>query len=108
MDMKPSSSTGDRSFEEQHEEFLEIALQKETFVKVVVSPETKKEEIERCIEITAKAEKKIPFIFQPLSDPIGINQKSLNLIEKDFFELAKTRLEDVRVIPQMHKIWGVR
>lgn len=108
MDMKPSSSTGDRSFEEQHEEFLEIALQKETFVKVVITPETKREEIERCIEITAKVDKKTLFIFQPLSDPFGINQKSMNLIEKEFFELAKTRLENVRVIPQMHKIWGVR
>ena len=40
MDMKPSSSTGDRNFYKEHEEFLKIAVQKEVFVKVVVTPET--------------------------------------------------------------------
>src|SRR5262245_39851096 len=36
MDMKPASSTGDRNFEREHEEFLKIAARKEVFVKVVV------------------------------------------------------------------------
>src|SRR5207244_12926585 len=100
--------TGDRSFEKQHEEFLAIASQKETFVKVVVTPETVLEEVMRCVHITAEAGKNIPFVFQPLSDPFGINQKALDLIEKHLFNEAKNILSDVRVIPQMHKIWGVR
>ena len=108
MDMKPSSSTGDRDFYKEHEEFLKVAIQKETFIKVVVTPETLSEEIQRCVHILKDINPRIPFIFQPLSDPFGINSKALELIEKKFFAIAKQELLDVRVIPQMHKIWGVR
>ncbi len=108
MDMKPSSSTQDRAFDKEHEEFLKVAIQKDVFIKVVVTPDTLEREIERCIAIVASINPKIPFIFQPLSDPIGINPQSLKLIETSFFAIAKESLFDVRVIPQMHKIWNVR
>ena len=108
MDIKPPSSTGDKDFWDEHEAFLKIASQKDVFVKVVVTPETKAEEIRLSAEITARSNPKSPFIFQPLSDPFGINSKSLELIETEFLSIARAHLEDVRVIPQMHKIWGVR
>lgn len=108
MDIKPSSSTEDKNFWKEHEAFLKIAIQKELFVKVVVTPTTTAGEITKCVDLVAAINPKIPFIFQPLSDAIGINQKSLKLIESELFDLAKARLYDVRVIGQMHKIWGVR
>ena len=75
---------------------------------MVVTPETRIDEIKKCVDIVKNINPKIPFIFQPLSDPIGINTAALWLIENEFFNLAKESLFDVRVIPQMHKIWGVR
>ena len=108
MDLKPESSTGDRGFWKEHEAFLKIAIRKEVFVKIVVTPETKLGEIERAIRLVGGTNPKIPFIFQPQSDPVGINQTALDLIEKKFFNVAQQSLSDVRVIPQMHKIWGVR
>ena len=65
-------------------------------------------DITRCIDIVSGTNPKLPFIFQPMTEPFGISQKALTLIERDFFPLAKHKLHDVRVIPQMHKIWGVR
>ncbi len=108
MDMKPASSTGDRNYDKEHEEFLKIAARKEVFVKVVITPDTKAEEFERCVQIVESVDPHIPFILQPLSDAFGINTKSLQLIESSFMQLAEKALCDVRTIPQMHKIWGVR
>lgn len=108
MDMKPTSSTGDRAFWQEHEAFLKIAVRKEVFVKVVVTPTTQLSEVRQCIRTVKNVNPKLPFIFQPLSDPIGINPEALRLIEEQFFPEAKIHLADVRVIPQMHKIWGVR
>jgi organic radical activating enzyme len=108
MDMKPPSSTGDRDFYREHEEFLRIAVRKDVFVKVVITPNIKTDEVEQCVRIVRNINPKIPFIFQPVSDALGINSKALELIEKKLFQVAKQSLLDVRVIPQMHKIWGVR
>ena len=108
MDLKPPSSTGDRDFTREHEEFLKIALEKEVFVKVVVTPKTVLSEIRDCIRIVKNVNAKLPFIFQPLSGPFGIDTDSLKLVENQFFAEAQKELLDVRVIPQMHKIWGVR
>ena len=108
MDLKPPSSTGDRDFTREHEEFLRVALEKEVFVKIVVTPKTTLEDIRDCIRLVKNLNAKLPFIFQPLSDPFGINVEALKLIENHFFSEAKKELFDVRVIPQMHKIWGVR
>ncbi len=108
MDMKPASSTGDRNFYTEHKRFLKIAIQKDVFIKIVVTPQTKAEEIRKCVELVASVNPKTIFIFQPLSDLIGINSQALRLIEKDLFPIATQKLYDVRVIPQMHKIWGVR
>ncbi len=39
MDLKPASVTKEQSFLEEHKRFLKIALQKETFIKMIISKE---------------------------------------------------------------------
>lgn len=108
MDWKPASSTGDRAFEAQHEAFLRIALQKEVFVKVVITPLTAVDEAMAAVHAVAAVSPKAPFIFQPVTEAFGVSIEAMKLIESKLFPEAQKHLSDVRIIPQMHKIWGVR
>ena len=109
MDFKLPSSTGDRAYWKEHLEFLKIAARKKVFVKSVVTTKTKKEEIVEAVRLIKKVNNKIPFIMQPAtavkrSDKMpGCNR----LLE--FLDIAlKNKVENSRVIPQMHKIIGVK
>lgn len=108
MDWKPATSTGDRAFEAAHEAFLRLALQKEVFVKVVITPSTAAEEVTAAVRVVAAVSPRTPFIFQPVTEAFGVSVEALKLIEARLFPEAQQHLSDVRVIPQMHKIWGVR
>jgi 7-carboxy-7-deazaguanine synthase len=108
MDMKPPSSTGDRAFWREHEDFLKVASEREVFVKIVVTSDTDVKEIDRCINIICSVDSGVTLVFQPESESEGINLTALERIRQDFVDRALLRLEDVRVIPQLHKIWGVR
>ena len=108
MDIKPPSSTKDRPFWDSHRRFLEIASQKDVFVKVVITSETLLDEILRSIEIVRAVRPSIPFIFQPETEAFGISLKALRKIREEFAGPASEALSDVRIIPQRHKIWGVR
>ncbi|MBI4432303.1 MAG: 7-carboxy-7-deazaguanine synthase QueE [Candidatus Omnitrophica bacterium] len=108
MDLKPSSSTSDKNFWKEHKDFLKIALQKEVFVKMVITPQTSFEEVKEGITLVQSVNAGLPFIFQPVSEAFGINTIALKKIETEFFPIAQKHLHDVRIIPQMHKIWGVR
>ncbi|MCG3175862.1 MAG: 7-carboxy-7-deazaguanine synthase [Candidatus Omnitrophica bacterium] len=109
MDLKPPTSTGDRAFWQEHRAFLKTGLARELFVKVVVTPETGVEEIARCVDLVADVNPHVPFILQPLTAAgSGPDKAAMALIESELFDIAKSRLSDVRAIAQMHKIWGVR
>lgn len=108
MDLKPPTSTGDRAFWKEHEAFLKAGLQAELFIKVVVTPRTTVTDIQRCVDLVAAVNPHLPFILQPLTCATGIDKAAMALIETQLFDIAKSRLSDVRAIAQMHKIWGVR
>lgn len=109
MDIKLPSSTGERAFWSEHGEFLKIALKKKVFVKAVVTPRTAKEDIEKAVRLVAHAGANIPFILQPAT-PAGAAQSDVakeKLLE--FVELGiRNRLDTIRVLPQQHKMWGVK
>ncbi len=108
MDIKPPSSSNDRDFYKEHTAFLKRAVAKEVFVKIVVTPQTTLEDIQKSAKLVAEINPKIPFILQPMSEGAGFNTASMKLAEGPYLTEASHLLRDVRVIGQMHKIWGVR
>jgi 7-carboxy-7-deazaguanine synthase len=109
MDFKLPSSTADRAYWEEHLKFLRIAAGKKVFVKAVVTPDTKKSDIEEAVFLIKAVDKNIPFIMQ-LQTPVRGSDKSPGenrLLE--FLDIAlKNEVENSRVIPQMHKILGIK
>jgi organic radical activating enzyme len=105
MDFKLPSSTGEKAFWSEHFDFLRSAVKKQVFVKVVVTEFTDVSDIEKACSIIEGVDKNITFIIQPVSYN-GFVASIPNLDE--LIENAKKNLTDIRVIPQVHKILGVK
>lgn len=109
MDLKLPSSTGMRAYWEQHTAFLRTArgADKETYCKVVVTGHTTASEIATAAALVRAVDGTVPFILQPVSatpecaDTVPAERLA------GWRELCLLELEDVRIIPQMHKQWGV-
>lgn len=108
MDMKlPSTSGCTEHLWDLHREFLNIARGHAVSVKIVVSDETPREEIDQVCDIICSVDRNTPLFLQPLSrmDGVGVGIGVGNLLRLQ--EAASAHLPDVRVIPQMHRMLGV-
>jgi len=109
MDIKLPSAAGCGKHWDDHLEFLKktVVAGREVYVKLVVTDETTDGDIQRAIDIVTRVNRFIPIVIQPASQTItfqeAISKERLESVER----LCSAYLEDVRVIPQMHKEWGV-
>lgn len=106
MDIKLPSTSGCEGLWDLHRRFLQVSLGKTVTVKVVVSERSSVEEIERVCGIITSLDPAVPLFLQPLTlagGEVGITAVHLLHLQ----ETAASRLPDVRVIPQMHKLLGV-
>ena len=108
MDIKlPSTSGCTGDLWELHRNFLEVASCTAVSVKVVVSGDTPIAEIDRTALIIRGVRPNIPLIIQPLTGSDGrVAVTSVQLLRMQ--EAAASHVPDVRVIPQLHKMMGVR
>ncbi len=75
----------------------------ETFVKVIVLPETTTRSISPAVDGIANIDAHIPFILQPVTS----EQKVSTELLLSLMDFAGKKLKDVRAIPQTHKIMGL-
>lgn len=108
MDMKLPSSNRGRNFWTRHRDFLNIARKKTVFVKVVATAKTSLDEIRKVIAIIDDIDADIPLVIQPVTPANRVRKKVQPDKLFEFQRLAKMVLNDVRIIPQMHKLIGVK
>ena len=106
MDFKAPTATGldpDTTWR-RHREFLEVGSATNIYGKMVITPSTTNEEVERVVALIASVNAAIPLILQPVT-PFGFEPQSVDsyrLIE--LHARASKIIADVRVIPQTHKM----
>lgn len=105
MDIKLPSSTKNGAFWQEHKRFLKMSKAK-AFVKVVVTKNTDKSDLQKAVNIVKRIDPAITFVLQPASGNGFLQDGFKGLAE--FANLASRTLKDVRVIPQIHKIMGAR
>ena len=105
MDFKFPSSTGLGDFWQEHESFLRIASQKELFVKAVICNTTELVDLKKAIHLLSNFNQDCPFILQPNSFE---NDRSLMNKIKEFQRFSLEFLSDVKVIPQMQRLVGLK
>ena len=101
MDIKLPSAGGEELWN-AHKRFLAIARTTEVFVKAVVSTDTPDEEVRKCAELISSVDPAIVLVIQPMSGKKFTGNSLMKLQEA-----ALDKLEDVRVIPQCHKVLGL-
>ncbi|KAF5417576.1 MAG: 7-carboxy-7-deazaguanine synthase [Candidatus Methanogaster sp.] len=74
----------------------------ETFVKIVVLPETTEKSISGAVFGIKAIDDSIPLVMQPVT-PLSLDLCQL----LDLMDFAGTHLSDVRMIPQLHRMIGI-
>jgi len=106
MDVKLPSNTGEPAFWQAHQAFLTAANGK-AYVKVLVDAATAEAEVIRAGEIIAACAPATAVFVQPITNPAGRVDLEAGLLAT-FYASLRARLADVRVLPQTHKMIGIR
>lgn len=107
MDFKLPSSSALKNFWYEHRMFLKEAAKKEVFAKAVITSTTMVSDIEKMLDIISDINPFITLVLQPVTPIHGIDKPSLDKL-LSFKRVCENKLKSVEVIPQMHKVMGVR
>jgi len=100
LDYKPG-------YEKEFEECLRMVKDEDVYVKYVLLPDTKILEIREFGKLIASVDKDIPVIVQPVTPCKMVKHSPLEDKIINTYNLLKKYINDIRVIPQTHKIIGV-
>lgn len=107
FDIKLPSATGLSPYWKEHKKAIETAYLKELFVKIVFTRESNVRELDEAVSLIAAVDDKIPLVLQPVTPhgPIKHRHGAEEIFA--FHAVAKRKLKNVRVIPQVHKLIGI-
>lgn len=105
MDIKLPSSTGMGQFWNFHHRFLKIASLKEVFIKTIICEATQEEDLRQALEVIRSANPAAIVVLQPNSaEGNGLLTGKI----ENFKDICRQEKVTAVVIPQMHKIMGIK
>ncbi len=107
MDIKPPSNTGEGAFWDEHAVFLGLSRDKDTYVKLLVDEFTTDHDIERAAAVVGSIRRTIPTFIQPIVNESGAAIISAGRLAH-LYRIARQQLVELRVLPQTHKLLGIR
>lgn len=106
MDMKLPSNTGEPPFWDVHGRFL-AASRGKAYVKVLVDEFTDVADVAQAARVVRREAPDVPVFLQPITTELGRIELTSTALNR-FFAALKAQVTDVRVIPQTHKMLGIR
>jgi 7-carboxy-7-deazaguanine synthase len=107
-DVKLPSNTGEPAFWEKHRAFLEACRGTELYVKMPVDRATDPAEVTRAAAMVAETAPGAILYVQPVADPDTAEWRIDTARLGELAALAARSVPDTRVLPQIHKLVGVR
>lgn len=104
MDIKLPQDTN-KNFWIKHRRFLNIAREKDVYVKLVVPGDLILYDFQRAVDMIADVDNNILLVLQPVTPMKGVPAADPVLL-LELQKLALQKLHDVRVIPQTHRMMG--
>lgn len=103
LDIKIPSATGETPFWEEHKKFINVALNKSCYAKVVFDEKITNEEIEHLMMLLHQYSS-LPVVFQPVSP---IQKRDIKRCLEIFWLFSQKFPDRVRFIPQTHKFLSI-
>lgn len=104
-DIKLPGTSG-KMFWAEHRKFLALAGKK-AFVKVVVTSRTSPSEFAKAVKLAAAVSPRLPFYIQPVTANNGAKPPNRDALD-ELYHIAIRILYTVRILPQLHKLWGIK
>ena len=102
MDIKLPSNTNEPAFWDAHEKFLSAARDK-AYVKVLIDANTDLAEVEMAAHLVATIAPHAFLFLQPITDACGGTDTDTRALAR-FFAVTRRHLNNVRLLPQLHKL----
>jgi len=105
MDLKLPSSTGFGTFWNIHKRFLKVACQKEVFLKAIICESSQEKDLRQALRLIKEINPDTILVLQPnnLDDYTKLQTKLEN-----FRDICIREGITACIIPQMHKVMGIR
>ncbi len=107
MDIKTPSTTGETISWESIRQFLSLAIRKKVYAKVLIGQQLERKELNQVAKLICSVDKSIPIVLQPITPRYSQTRSKIH--QQSLMQAYKTMhqgIDDVRIIPQVHKVMG--